>query len=85
VPDQRLSMLIASYSKTRSLPSAGHSWRIAFYPNRRLADTTAYVFVYLLLDDAGAGPVTDGGCVRMELTFTLHEVATGHRNSCPPW
>ncbi|XP_034579597.1 BTB/POZ and MATH domain-containing protein 1 [Setaria viridis] len=83
--DRRLSLLVDSYSETKKLgngrclrsiavAAGGHSWRIAFYPNGRLAGTTGSVSVYLLLDDAGAGPVADDDVVRVESRFTLHKV-----------
>jgi speckle-type POZ protein len=86
--DRRLSIIVASYSKKKKLANgrclrstavaaAGHTWRIAFYPNGRLAGITDSVSIYLVLDDggAGAGARADGGCgFRVESKFTLQEV-----------
>ncbi|PUZ68360.1 hypothetical protein GQ55_2G021000 [Panicum hallii var. hallii] len=77
-------MIVNCYSETkklangRSLKSAavaagGHSWRIAFYPNGRLPGNTDFVSVYLLLDDAAGGAVTDDA-VHVEARFMLIEV-----------
>ncbi|KAL6647090.1 hypothetical protein ACP70R_014527 [Stipagrostis hirtigluma subsp. patula] len=79
-PSRCVNMNVGSYSAHMKLPNGrcimshvvvagGHSWRVAFYPNGRLAGTTDSASLYLLLDDAGA--VAED--VHVEYKFTLQE------------
>ncbi|OQU88409.1 hypothetical protein SORBI_3002G028201 [Sorghum bicolor] len=74
-----------SYVKSDSSKAGGHSWRIAFFPNGRLAGTTASMSLFLLLDDdddndnaKGARTATaaaaDGDVVHVKFRFMMHEV-----------
>jgi speckle-type POZ protein len=74
-----------SYVKSDSSKAGGHSWRIAFFPNGRLAGTTASMSLFLLLDDddddnakgartATAAAADDGDVVHVKFRFMMHEV-----------
>ncbi|KAF8714038.1 hypothetical protein HU200_028031 [Digitaria exilis] len=56
---------------TRSNPivAGGHSWRIAFYPNGKLAGTAGFISLYLLLDDEVKGnPAAADDDIHVNLT-----------------
>ena len=59
-------MTVGSYSEATELANGscvksalvhvgGHSWRVVFYPNGRLAGTTGFMSLYLLMDEDEEG------------------------------
>nr|CAB3503104.1 unnamed protein product [Digitaria exilis] len=65
---------------TRSNPivAGGHSWRIAFYPNGKLAGTAGFISLYLLLDDEVKGnPAAADDDIHVNLSLMIGDVARG--------
>ncbi|WVZ61811.1 hypothetical protein U9M48_011626 [Paspalum notatum var. saurae] len=82
--DKVFMMTIGSYSEAKKLlPNGkcvisdpvdvgGHSWRIAFYPNGKLAGTTASMSLFLMLDEDDATAADEG--IQVTFKFMLHQV-----------
>ena len=102
-------MTVGSYSEATKLANGscvksalvhvgGHSWRVVFYPNGRLAGTTGFMSLYLLMDEDegdGAAAAAAGEDVHVMFSATWEAgrgvsrparsppVGAGCRNGCP--
>ena len=88
-------MTVGSYSEATKLANGsciksapvhvgGHSWRVVFYPNGRLAGTTGFMSLYLLMDeDEGGGgaaaAAAAGDDVHVVFILMMRDVGGGAR------
>ena len=88
-------MTVGSYSEATKLANGscaksalvhvgGHSWRVVFYPNGRLAGTTGFMSLYLLMDeDEGGGgaaaAAAAGDDVHVLFILMMRDVGGGTR------
>ena len=87
-------MTVGSYSEATKLANGscaksalvhvgGHSWRVVFYPNGRLAGTTGFMSLYLLMDEDGGGgaaaAAAAGDDVHVVFILMMRDVGGGAR------
>ncbi|CAN6222380.1 unnamed protein product [Urochloa humidicola] len=84
-----ITMTIGSYAEAKKLPNgrfiksdpitaAGHSWRIALYPNGNLTRTNGIISLFLLMDDDDAAAQRKAAAAAdIKFSFTIRKVGVG--------